>query len=220
MSIEEQFIGAVRSGDSPQIEAMLRDLPTLADSYADDGTSAVLTALYSGHTALAMRIAQSRSTPITLVEAAALNDTSRINEILDLNPAEVSGLSTDGFTPLHLAAYFGNIPAVDLLLKRGALASVRSDNSMGVLPIHAAVAHPNEDAAHGIAALLIDAHHDVNVSQRGGFTPLMAAAENGHERVVTLLLSRGADRSAVNDEGRSARDLAAAAGHAWLVAML
>ena len=41
-----------------------------------------------------------------------------------------------------------------------------------------------------------------------GDTPLIIAARNGHERMVDLLLTHGADLTLQNDNGESALDLA------------
>ena len=42
---------------------------------------------------------------------------------------------------------------------------------------------------------------DVNQSDSKGFTPLFVAAQNGHTRIVTLLLQNGADVNQPNREG-------------------
>jgi hypothetical protein len=54
----------------------------------------------------------------------------------------------------------------------------------------------------------------------GGMTSLMAAAAGGYEAVVELLLSRGADASLRDEQGRSAAAHARAAGHAHLAERL
>ena len=53
-----------------------------------------------------------------------------------------------------------------------------------------------------------------------GFTVLMLAAGNGHERVVELLLRRGAKVNQQSSDGLTALTLAATQGHERVVDML
>lgn len=52
----------------------------------------------------------------------------------------------------------------------------------------------------------------VDIDQRaapGSMTPLMVAAINGHDAVARILMSKGANRSLVNDEGAAALHMSA-----------
>ena len=49
-----------------------------------------------------------------------MGDTRRVAELLDRDPQLLSAQSGDGFSPLGLAAFFGNGETVKLLLSRGA----------------------------------------------------------------------------------------------------
>uniref|UniRef100_A0A7S0FH79 Uncharacterized protein n=1 Tax=Pyrodinium bahamense TaxID=73915 RepID=A0A7S0FH79_9DINO len=73
-----------------------------------------------------------------------------------------------------------------------------------------------------VAAVEGRPHVDVNSLRRqeDGATPLMLAAQAGHERVCTHLLMVRADPSLCDAGGRSATDLAASAGHDKVVALL
>ena len=73
-------------------------------------------------------------------------DTARIEELLAANRSLVSTLSTDGWTPLHLAAFFGKTDAARLLLNKGAPVNARSTNAMQNMPLHAAAAGKHADA--------------------------------------------------------------------------
>ena len=63
-----------------------------------------------------------------------------MEELLAANRSLVSAVSPDGWTPLHLAAFFGAADAARALLNKGASPSARSTNAMQNLPLHAAAA--------------------------------------------------------------------------------
>src|SRR5918999_4862822 len=58
-----------------------------------------------------------------------------------------------------------------------------------------------------LSRLLLDAGADVNGQGEGGFTALHAAAANGDEDLVQLLLERGADATLLTAQGKRPADL-------------
>src|SRR5438105_2506600 len=154
--------------------------------------------------------------PLDLYEAASLNRTHTVAELLDAQPDLLNSLSPEGFTPLHLASYYGAPAVVQLLLGRGADVKAVMKNFLANMPIHAAAA----GRRLAICEMLLDAGADVNAKQHGGFTPLHAPAQNGDREMVELFLSRGADPSMLTDEGKTAADIAAAQGHIEIAALL
>ena len=69
-------------------------------------------------------------------------------------------------------------------------------------------------------SLLLKQGAKVNARSRHGWTPLMAAAWEGHARIVEQLVKHGADVHAVNAERRSALMLAESEGHRDTVKVL
>jgi len=63
---------------------------------------------------------------LAIFAAAIQGDTVAIETLLAANRPLVSAVSSDGWTPLHLAAHFGKQEAVRLLLNKGAKADARS----------------------------------------------------------------------------------------------
>ena len=68
--------------------------------------------------------------------------------------------------------------------------------------------------------VLLDGGADVNAFGNGRTTALMAAAEAGSEDVARLLIDRKADANLRNAKGQTAAEIAGAAGHGRLRALL
>ena len=101
--------------------------------------SDVLQALYRGDRDEAERLAVGRE--LTVFEAAALGRTARVRELLDENQSLVNEYGDDGFHPVGLAAFFGHLDTVRLLLERGADVNQLSRNDhVQTAVIHAAAA--------------------------------------------------------------------------------
>jgi ankyrin repeat protein len=133
------------------------------------------------------------------LEAAALGD------VVALHGADLSVRGGDGFTPLHLAAFFGGVDAVRAILATGFDPDADPENTFGVRPIHSAAAVGD----HASVRALLEAGASPNVHQRGGYTPLHTAAHNGDVELARLLLEHGADPSLVDDAGQTPLDMAA-----------
>jgi len=145
--------------------------------------------------------------------AAILGDTEQLDDLLTANRSLVGLLSADGWTPLHLAAFFGKTEAVRLLLNKGALVGARSTNPMENMPLHAACAGRHTEAAK----LLIDHGASVNARQHGGWAPLHAAAQNGDMELAKALIAAGADVNARAENKQMPLDLALAKGQQAMV---
>jgi ankyrin repeat protein len=154
---------------------------------------------------------------LNVFEASALGRVQRLEQLLDADPGLVSAWADDGFTPLHLAAFFRRPEAARLLIERGALVDVVARNKeLQVTPLQSAAASREEETA----ALLLERGADPNVQQRGGFTALHAAAQNGDSPLAELLVVHGADLAITADDGRTAADFARDSGHANLATRL
>jgi uncharacterized protein len=178
--------------------------------------SELLQALYRGD---GDRVAEllAAGPELDVFEAAAVGQTERLQKLLDEDPDLAAAWAEDGFTPLHLAAFFRRPDAARLLVERGAPVDVVARNrDIAVTPLQSAVTAGEEETA----ALLLASGADPNFKHGGGFTPLHAAAQHGSERLVELLLDHGADRRLADDEGRTPPAYARAAGHEALAARL
>jgi ankyrin repeat protein len=209
MSVAARMIEAVKAGDADGLRAILESDPQASSAREDGGDSPLMIALYHGRRDMAELILAHGRQPDG-VEAAALGDLDRLRAALDAEPGLITRFTHDGWTPLHLAGFFGHAQAVRLLLERGSDANALSINQMRNTPLHAALAGPM--AADGVR-LLVDAGANVNARQHGGYTPLHAAANRGAVEIIDLLLERGADPSAAAEDGRRPIDFARERGH-------
>jgi ankyrin repeat protein len=141
---------------------------------------------------------------LEIFAAAIQGDAARIEALLAANRSLVSGFSSDGWTPLHLAAFFGKAEAARLLLNKGAEVNARSTNAMENMPLHAAAAGRHAD----VVKLLIERGASANARQHGGWTPLHAAAQSGDLEIARTLVDAGADVQARADNNQTALDLA------------
>lgn len=208
------FLSAVEAGDAPLVGDLLGRDASLATTRNADGTSALMLARYRGDTATVAAIRTAKR-PLDVFEAAALGEAKTLAAILKADPTAAQAWSSDGFTALHFAAFFGGPDVAHLLLDAGADVDVVSRNELKVAPLHSAVAGQSN-----VAFLLIQRGARVNVKQRHGWTPLHGAADTGDDEVVDALLAAGADTAPTTDAGQTAADSATAKGHHALAARL
>jgi ankyrin repeat protein len=208
-------IDAVKDGDAERLQQLLEAEPGAASARDGEGISALIHAVYRNRRDLVDILLSARPS-IDVFEASAIGDDARLRKLLERDRDLVSAWSRDGFTPLHLAAFFGHEAAARLLVELGADPSVVSHSPLGVAPLHSAAAGDHSS----VARLLVDAGADVNARQRGGWVPLHSAAANGDAEMVRFLLERGADPDARQDEGKSAADVAAEKGHTEVAELL
>jgi uncharacterized protein len=206
-SASEDLFAAIDAGDVDRVDAMLDVDPSLAVARDHEGVSALLRARYRLDRSLAEAV-KARVAALDVFEATTFGDLDRLAVLLEADPGLTDRRSGDGFTALHLAAFFGQDDAVRLLLARGADPDARGTGWMTGTPLNSATS-----ARHAAAVeLLLEAGADPDAVQRGGWTPLHSAAHNGDARAVELLLAHGAHPTATDDEGRSVADMAAESG--------
>jgi ankyrin repeat protein len=155
-----------------------------------------------------------------LATAAQTGDVTHLLSLLAQDTRAINAIGPGGWTPLHLAVYFGHKEAAALLLAHGADIHAWSENESHNQPLHAATAGSPKEGIPPIAALLIEHGADVNTRQHGGWTPLHAAADDGPLDLITLLLDAGAAVNAANDYGETALSLAQKNGREGAVALL
>lgn len=152
--------------------------------------SDILQAIYRGDRDEAERLAAERD--LDVFEAAALGRVDRLRQLLDADSSLANAWAQDGFQPLGLASFFGNLDAARLLVGRGAEVNSASQNEMKVMPLHSAAAAQDPDLRYSIARVLLEGGADPNALQQDQYTPLMAADQHGDTRLRELLVEHGA----------------------------
>lgn len=197
-----QLFAALDAGDADAVAAVARARPEVLHEQLD-GVTPIRGAAYRGRADLVDLLRSLGAVPDAF-DAAAIGDVDRLRSLLDDDPDAATATSGDGFTALHLAAWFGQVAAAELLLAKGADPVAVATNGTGLQPLNSAAAGGTEVIAH----LLLDRGADIEAAQHGGVRPLHSAAHRDDLAMVRLLLERGADPSATTDDGRSPADLA------------
>jgi uncharacterized protein len=206
---------AIAKNDLDRVRKLIAEDAALAGARDADGLSAVTQARYHGRDDI-VEVLLDAEPELDVFEAAAVGRIERVRELLQSDPAVSSAFSPDGFTPLHLAAFFGHPDIARLLVEHGSDTTAVARNPMRVMPLHSAAAARQVETS----TLLIDHGADVNASQERGFTPLHEAAQNGDVELARLLLAHGADPEQAAEDGRRAADFAAAGRHEEVLALL
>jgi len=214
-AVHEQAFQAVAVGDIAMIRTLLNKHPDILNATNAKGISLLMFAIYNQKKGIADLLVN-RGVRLDVFSASAHAALKELVEILRCEPTLVNAFSPDGWTPLHLASFFGNIMLVEYLVMSRADISAVSRNNLKNQPLNAAAVSNQTD----IAKLLIKNGTDVNFAQHGGITPLHAAAHNGNEELVQILLAHGADPNAKDEKGETPIDKAAQRRHVNIVSIL
>lgn len=209
----DEFLQAAKDGDIETLTRLAAGEPAVIRSRAASGETALMAALYGKHDAAVEWLVASGA-PLDIFAAAALGRLDPLD--LFIASGGTAAYAYDGWTPLHLAAFFGQRAATERLMAAGADMNAVSRNALRNTPLHAAVAGGHVE----VSLLLIEAGGAVNIPDAGGHTPFHIAAEAGYVPVARALLARGADAHVVDAEDRTPLARAVARGHTEIVDLI
>lgn len=206
--MEQQLFDAIKAGRIDEVKELIGSNPSLKQARDANGASTILAAAYNMKPDVVSALLE-LGVPVDIFEAAVLGKVDRIQEILKSNSGRVSEHAPDGFTPVALAAFFGQPAAAKALIAAGADVNAAAKNPLKVQALHAAVAGRNLE----IVKAILEAGGNANAQQQAGFRPMHEAGTNANRALAELLLAHGADPSLPNDEGKTAIDFARDKGH-------
>ncbi len=209
MADEAELVAAVKANDASKVRAILERNPFIARAKTENGTVVQTAKYYGAEAALAALLEHVQEDSLNVYEASALGRAARLKTILGQSRLRVNQPNAEGFTPLGLAAFFGNADAVKVILDHGATVDLKDTSFNGNTALDAAVAANHAD----VVRILLAAGANPNVRDSAGFTPLHKAASNGNAAVVDMLLEHGADPAATREGGTTPLADALAKGH-------
>ncbi len=213
--MSKEFFEAIRSGDRDKVSSLLASDSALLNAKDDNGVGAFAAAKYSGRHDIAALLLE-KGVELDIFAACMAGAEQRVVELVGKQSDLAKSYSHDGWTPLHLACFFGHPAIAEALLVYGADARAQSRNAMQNMPIHAAAAGKSIEAVRA----LLQHGADVNARQHGGWTALHAASLSGDVEMARLLIASGTDIHARAENNQNALDLALTKGHQAVVNLL
>ncbi|XP_074653934.1 E3 ubiquitin-protein ligase MIB2-like [Tubulanus polymorphus] len=126
-----------------------------------------------------------------------------VEQLITYENIDLALTNNRGFNGVHHAALKGNNHALQLILAKTDLSNVKKDD--GFAALHLAALNGHKD----VAETLIDVGHaNMEIKNNRQQTPLLLAASQGHATLVDLLIKKGANMYAVDEDGDTCLHLA------------
>jgi ankyrin repeat protein len=129
------------------------------------------------------------------------------------NPEIINTKNENGFTPLILACYKGNVAVANFLIENSKTIDISSD--MGT-PLMAATYKGQVE----LVQLLLEHKANPNIADSNGTTPLIYAAMFDNTNIMSLLLKYKADKTHKDKDGKTAFEFAAFSGNQEIINQL
>jgi ankyrin repeat protein len=136
----------------------------------------------------------------TALGLAASYGHERVVKLLLDHKSNINWQNAYGNSPLHEAARHGYLAVATMLMERGANIELLNNKGSHALHLSCYGADKNECPSE-LTKILIKAGSDVNLADKRGVTPLLAACAAGREDLITMLLDSGANGKIVDGTG-------------------
>jgi uncharacterized protein len=209
----QDIFTAITANDKERVAQLIAAEPGAAHARNAGGISALMQARYENRLEI-VDLLRPATGELDIFEAAALGDVARLNKLLANDGELVKARSSDGFTALHLACFFGQLEAAETLVRHGADSNAVSPSRIAV--IHSAAASRNA----ALLKLVLDAGANPDSQQQRGYTALHEAAMHNSVERAQALLDAGADPAVKSDAGQTAADMAVQNGNREVVELL
>ena len=158
---------------------------------------------------------QSRHDGVTALYCASEKDQKDVVWLLLKRGADVNKATADYFTPLNKAASASHHKVCRMLLNKGADPNLVAKDGWGAL--HWSIKFGR---IHTVKNLLAKGA-DVNQARTtDNVTPLLLAAEGGHDKIAKMLVAKGANINARRTDGTTPLAAALHQGHQQIVKLL
>tara|TARA_R110000772_G_scaffold91154_3_gene187622 strand:- start:288 stop:809 length:522 start_codon:yes stop_codon:yes gene_type:complete len=148
-----------------------------------------------------------------IFDIARSGDAEELKAYNNLYPNNLNKENDQGYTPLMLAAYHGNVETATYLVHHGA--DLNGESKYGT-PIMAAAIKGNVD----ILRLLLSGGADLNKTDSNGTTALLYASIFSLNEIAELLLKGGANAKLKDSKGNTALDYAILTQNETLIKLL
>jgi ankyrin repeat protein len=209
----QDIFTAITANNKERVAQLIAAEPGAAHARNANGISALMQARYENRLEI-VDLLRPAAGELDIFEAAALGDVARLNKLLANDGELVKARSSDGFTALHLACFFGQLEAAETLVRHGADSNAVSPSRIAV--IHSAAASRNA----ALLKLVLDAGANPDSQQQRGYTALHEAAMHNSVERAQALLDAGADPAVKSDAGQTAADMAEQNGNREVVELL
>ena len=213
--MSQEIFEAIHENSRDRVAQLVVADPAQARARNPAGVSALMQARYEFRLEI-VDLLRNAAGELDVFEAATLDHVPRLQALLANHPELAKEFSNDGFTPLHLAAFFAQPAALEELLRHAPDVNAVSRNAMKVAVINAAAASRNTE----VVKLVLRAGADPDTQQEAGYTALHSAAINNNSDMVRALLDGGADPGVRTDAGQTAAEMAREKGHTEVSEML
>jgi ankyrin repeat protein len=129
------------------------------------------------------------------------------------NPDIINSVNTEGYSPLILASYKGNVAVAHILIKN--VKDINGSSPMGT-PLMAAVVKGNKE----IVQALLENNADPNLTDAHGTTALIYAVQFKNAAILKSLLDHKADKSKIDDKGKTAFEYAVFSNNEEIINLL
>lgn len=137
----------------------------------------------------------------TIFDVARKGTVVEMNAILSNAPELIDSLTPQGFTPLILACYNGNVAVATYLVQQKANVNFNSSNGTALM---AAIVKNDKT----LTVLLLEAKANIDLQDRNGFTALHYAIQFRNYEMIALLMQFQANLNIKDNSGMSAIDYA------------
>lgn len=209
----DDIFAAITANDKDHVAQLIAAGPTVVHARNSAGISALMQARYENRMEI-VDLLRPAAGDLDIFECSALGDAAQLNKLLANDADLAKARGADGFTPLHLACFFGQLEAAEILVRHGADTNAVSPSRIAV--IHSAAASRNS----ALLKLVLHAGANPNSQQQRGYTALHEAAMHNSVERARVLLEAGADAAIKSDEGQTAADMAAQSGNTEVLEIL